>query len=130
MEASETLAGVMAAVPLPASTAGHDGLDKEVEAFLAQREQLAQRLAHEIAATEQRLEELKRTAALLFPEAPSPPAKERKAKKPGSPKGSKRSPDEVSGGASTAASDSPSSDSPTSDEPTVPAGAPHEPHLD
>lgn len=57
---------------------GLDGsLAEEIQAFLARREELAQRLVSEIAATEQRLAALKQSAALLGAE----PANERKAKK-------------------------------------------------
>jgi hypothetical protein len=63
----------------PTATAGLDGtLAEEIQAFLARREELAQRLVSEIAATEQRLAALRQSAALLGAE----PATERKAKKP------------------------------------------------
>ncbi len=63
----------------PAAAAGLDGtLAEEIQAFLARREELAQRLVAEIAATEQRLAALRQSAALLGAE----PAAERKAKKP------------------------------------------------
>lgn len=41
----------------------------EVQTFLNKRSELADRLAREITATERRLEELRRTAALLSPDA-------------------------------------------------------------
>ena len=48
---------------------GLDGtLAEEIQAFLARREELSQRLVREIAATEQRLAALKQSAALLFAE--------------------------------------------------------------
>jgi hypothetical protein len=102
-----------------------DELEQEVAEFLARREELARKLADEIAATERRLADLRRTAALLFPESsPPPPAKERKAKKPAA-KGPKQS---------AAPAGSPTSDvaEGTSDtEQAAPlSGAPHEPHLD
>ena len=61
-----------------------DPLVDEVQAFLRQRQELAQRLAEEIAATEAKLDELRKTAALLAPESSrnSPGAKDRKGKKP------------------------------------------------
>ena len=60
------------------ATPGLDGsLAEEIQAFLARREELAQRLVSEIAATEQRLAALKQSAALLGAE----PANDRKAKK-------------------------------------------------
>jgi hypothetical protein len=63
----------------PAATAGLDGtLAEEIQAFLARREELTQRLVAEIAATEQRLAALRQSAALLGAE----PAAERKTKKP------------------------------------------------
>jgi hypothetical protein len=43
-------------------------LAEEVRAFIDRREELAGKLAQEIALTEKKLAELKRTAALLFPE--------------------------------------------------------------
>lgn len=68
-----------------------DPLVDEVQAFLRQRQELAQRLEEEIAATEAKLVELKKTAALLAPESQlkSPGAKDRKGKK--SPRVQKRS---------------------------------------
>lgn len=53
----------------------------EVQTFLATRDELAKKLAEEIAATEKKLAELKRTAAMLYPAAVAPPGKEKKAKK-------------------------------------------------
>lgn len=51
------------------AAAGLDGsLAEEIQAFLARRDELAQRLVQEIAATEQRLAALRQSAALLFAE--------------------------------------------------------------
>lgn len=53
-------------------TAGGDAgspLLAEVQSFLNKREELARKLADEIAATETKLAELKKTAAALFPES-------------------------------------------------------------
>jgi hypothetical protein len=57
-------------------------LADEVQSFLSRRAELAQKLTMEIEATENRLAELKRTAALLFPPAGiSPGDKERQDRK-------------------------------------------------
>ncbi len=62
---------------------GADPLMKEVQSFLGQRAALAKKLAEEIAALEAKLAELKKTAALLFPEQQAKePAKDRRARKP------------------------------------------------
>lgn len=55
----------------------------EVQSFIQRREELARKLADEIAATETKLVELKKTAAALFPEttAPASAPKDKKAKK-------------------------------------------------
>ena len=58
----------------------------EVQAFLAQRAELTRKLAEEIEATEKKLAELKRTAALLAPQAARPATKDKKAKKTSKPK--------------------------------------------
>ena len=58
-----------------------DPLMAEVETFLSKREELARRFAEEIEATEERLAELKRTAASLFGENDGKTANE-KPKKP------------------------------------------------
>ena len=58
----------------------------EVQAFLAQRTELTKKLAEEIEATEKKLAELKRTAALLAPQAARATTKEKKAKKVSKPK--------------------------------------------
>ena len=53
----------------PSAAAGLDGsLGEEIQAFLARRDELSQRLVSEIAATEQRLAALKQSASLLFAE--------------------------------------------------------------
>ena len=53
----------------------------EVETFLSKRDELARRFAEEIVATEQKLAELKKTAASLFPESVSGQSSQ-KTKKP------------------------------------------------
>lgn len=58
----------------------------QVQSFLTQRAELAQKLAAEIEATEKRLVELRKTAAMLFPENTASPAKDKKPKKPAKPK--------------------------------------------
>ncbi len=122
-------------------------LAKEVQDFIAQREQLAQKLAEEIAATEQKLAELKRTAVMLFPEkesAPAPAAKDRKAKVAAPPKPAKRKAETRTEPANVDASEEESTSQTTANEPagdqptenpegesaSIPEGAPHEPHLD
>src|SRR5580693_6518287 len=76
-------AGAESPVPAGAVTGDHDpvhpsgrqdhavedlgGLAAEVESFLSRRSELARKLTQEIEATEKKLAELKRTAALLFP---------------------------------------------------------------
>lgn len=72
-------------------------LMEEVQFFLAQREELAKKLAEEIAATEQKLADLKKTAAQLFPETASGAAKDKKAKKPSKPKPPAREPEPAPG---------------------------------
>ena len=65
-----------------------------MQSFLAQREELAKKLAEEIAATEQKLAELKKTAAQLFPETVTAAApKDKKAKKVSKPKPAPREPE-------------------------------------
>ena len=54
----------------------------EVETFLSKRDELARRFTEEIAATEQKLAELKKTAASLFPESVSSGQSNLKTKKP------------------------------------------------
>ena len=44
------------------------GISEEVQSFLSRRDDLAEKLAREIEATELKLAELKRSAALLYPE--------------------------------------------------------------
>ncbi len=59
-----------------------DPLAAEVEAFLNQRTALAARITEEIAATETRLAELRKTLAMLLPDsAESSGGKDRKPKK-------------------------------------------------
>ena len=55
----------------------------EVQSFIQRREELSRKLADEIAATEARLVELKKTAAALFPESAAPVSapKDKKLKK-------------------------------------------------
>lgn len=55
----------------------------EVQSFLSRRDELARKLADEIAATEAKLEELRRTAAAFFPEnaKAAGPTKDKKPKK-------------------------------------------------
>ncbi len=47
---------------------GAEGISLEVQSFLSRRDDLAEKLAREIETTELKLAELKRSAALLFPE--------------------------------------------------------------
>lgn len=108
-------------------------LADEIQSFLQQRQELADKLAQEIEATERKLAELKRTAAMLFPEDPSSqiPAKDRKAKKSLPTKASKPR-------SESAATHQPTAKGQASDDDHAPpettdgnlAGAPHEPHLD
>jgi hypothetical protein len=76
-------AAISESVASTASTPESCRLLDEVQSFLAAREELAKKLASEIAATEKKLAELKKTAALLFPAAAAAPAgaKEKKPKK-------------------------------------------------
>jgi hypothetical protein len=66
------------------SSEGLGGLADEVRAFIDRRDELASKLAQEIELTEKKLVELKRTAALLFPEnaANGHGEKERQERKP------------------------------------------------
>ena len=57
-------------------------LMEEVQTFLNLRDELAKKLAVEIEATEQKLAELKKTAASLFPAPLDEMPEERKIKKP------------------------------------------------
>jgi hypothetical protein len=80
IEATEPLSQQEATTP---SGPPDEPLFEEVQAFLSQRAELAQKLADEIAATEKKLAELKKTSAMLFPESVAViPSKERKPKKP------------------------------------------------
>jgi hypothetical protein len=58
-----------------------NGLMEEIQTFMSMRDELAQKLAAEIEETERKLEELRNTAASLFPQA-AKSAVEKKAKKP------------------------------------------------
>ena len=59
-----------------------DPLMADVKTFLSKRDELAQKFAAEIEALEQRLAELKETAASLFPENLNNGTSDRKPKKP------------------------------------------------
>jgi hypothetical protein len=59
-----------------------DPLMEEVQSFLNLRDELARKLATEIDALEEKLAELKKTAASLFPGSDSDSTGDRKAKKP------------------------------------------------
>ncbi|HEY4261608.1 MAG TPA: hypothetical protein VGM98_15670 [Schlesneria sp.] len=59
-----------------------DPLMAEVEAFLSKRDELAQKIAGEIEALEQKLAELKETAASLFPDSAGGGQSAPKPKKP------------------------------------------------
>ena len=59
-----------------------DPLLEEVQSFLNLRDELARKLAAEIELTEQKLAELKKTAASLFPGAHNDVSDDRKPKKP------------------------------------------------
>lgn len=69
---------------------------EEVQAFLAQRAELARKLALEIEATEKKLAELKQSAALLTPAPGGGATKEKKAKKASKPKAVARREEPVS----------------------------------
>ena len=73
----------------------------EVQSFLAARDELAKKLAAEIAAMEKKLAELKRTAALLFPANDTPTLKEKKPKKSSTKVGGRTEPSEASPQATT-----------------------------
>ncbi len=64
------------------STEPDHPLMEEIQTFLHLRDELARKLAIEIEATEQKLAELKKTAASLFPQSGGEVAEEKKAKKP------------------------------------------------
>jgi hypothetical protein len=73
-------------------------LAEEVRAFIDRRDELAGKLAQEIELTEKKLVELKRTAALLFPENAAnghgeKERPERKSKKAGLSKAARSQPD-------------------------------------
>lgn len=84
--------------PEPPESRAAEGptLLEEVQSFLAQREELAKKLAEEIAATEQKLADLKKTAAQLFPETVAAAPKDKKAKKVSKPKPVAREPEPAS----------------------------------
>ena len=99
-EPAESRSESAASMPSPV----HDSVPAEslaimdrVQAFLALRTELAANLAAEIEATEKKLAELRKTAALLFPESTSvAPVKDKKPKKPAKPKVISRTDDQVS----------------------------------
>jgi hypothetical protein len=78
---------------------------EEVQAFLAQRAELARKLTEEIEATEKKLAELRQTAALLMPQSASRIGKEKKAKKPSKPKAGMRQEEPASAPAEDEASE-------------------------
>jgi hypothetical protein len=74
------------------------GLAEEVRAFIDRRDELAGKLAQEIELTEKKLADLKRTAALLFPESAAnghgeKERQERKSKKVSLSKAARSQPD-------------------------------------
>ena len=72
-------------VPADASLTTEDHVDPlmaDVKTFLSKRDELARKFAEEIETLEQRLAELKETAASLFPENLNNGASDRKPKKP------------------------------------------------
>lgn len=76
------------------------GLADEVRAFIDRRDELAGKLAQEIELTEKKLAELKRTAALLFPESAAnghgdKERQERKSKKVSLSKAARSQPDPI-----------------------------------
>lgn len=75
--------------PSSADPESNSPLMEEIQTFMAMRDELAQKLAVEIEATERRLEELRKTAASLFPQA-SESTDDKKAKK-AKPKSAKES---------------------------------------
>ncbi|MEI8020965.1 MAG: hypothetical protein WCH39_22360 [Schlesneria sp.] len=80
-------------VPADSSTTTEEHVDPlmaDVKTFLSKRDELARKFAEEIDALEQRLAELKETAASLFPENINNGASDRKPKKP-KPKASSKS---------------------------------------
>jgi hypothetical protein len=78
---------------------------EEIQAFLAQRAELARKLTEEIEATEKKLAELRQTAALLMPPSASRIGKEKKAKKPSKPKAGVRQDEPASAPGEAEASD-------------------------
>jgi hypothetical protein len=82
-EADSPQAGAIVEASTPGYVAAEElWLVTEVQAFLSKRGELAEKLAREIEATEKKLAELKRTAALLSPAASVEAARDKKAKKP------------------------------------------------
>ncbi len=82
----ETLTSVTQEMPTPTPTEppltdSTTPLMDEIQTFIAMRDELAEKLAAEIEATERRLEELKSTAASLFPQNVKA-VDDKKAKKP------------------------------------------------
>ncbi len=87
VEASAEAEGAQRGAVVEASTPGYVAAEElwlvaEVQSFLNKRGELAEKLAREIEATEKKLAELKRTAALLNPAASVEAARDKKAKKP------------------------------------------------
>lgn len=83
-KSSEPVSKAAAVEPLLSISAESDSAEPllaEVQSFLAKRSELAKRLKEEIAATESRLEQLRKTAASLMSEKSPPAAKEKKPKK-------------------------------------------------
>jgi hypothetical protein len=82
-DAEAAQAGAIVEASTPGYVAAEElWLVAEVQAFLSKRGELAEKLAREIEATEKKLAELKRTAALLNPAASVEAARDKKAKKP------------------------------------------------
>lgn len=73
-DSEETLTPPAEEIPTPTATEQETKTDSnnplmdEIQTFMSMRDELAQKLAAEIELTERRLEELKSTAASLFPE--------------------------------------------------------------
>lgn len=87
VEASAEAASPQSGAIVEASTPGYVAAEElwlvaEVQSFLNKRGELAEKLAREIEATEKKLAELKRTAALLNPASPVESGRDKKAKKP------------------------------------------------
>lgn len=86
-DVEETLPPTTEEMPTPAAdehqakTDSNNPLMDEIQTFMSMRDELAQKLAAEIELTERRLEELKSTAASLFPEN-AKSTDDKKVKKP------------------------------------------------